>query len=180
MRNRCEVIIKYHVILWWYQSSFGIEYQRHVSWMRRRSTKIYSQSCSRIPFGYSFRICLETTVEHIARTAKCMKIPQSEILCCNTRNLMSGFVPSRLTSSWFRRFCAALSANGHNIIEIYSGQWFWAWTSKFREVKVSCLIIFSAMPFRWCAPTPQRVIHCVLALQSSVKERSAKWPLSAW
>ena len=56
---------------------------------------------------------------------------------------MSGVLSSSPRLNWFRLSWAALRANGHSIVVIYSYQYPWACTNRVRAVRVSCLIAFS-------------------------------------
>ncbi len=92
----------------------------------------------------------------------------------------SGVWPSELTWREFIRSAMAFIANGQKKESIICGQCLMPCNRRVHALRVSCLFLFSMMPFWWCASTPQKVISWPLSSISLWNPLSVKWPLSAW
>ena len=110
---------------------------------------------------------------------KVWKSPRSGtmLVCVKTS---SGDCPLLLNGKQFNTSCACPNAYGYSATMITLGQQEEAFSSILRALLLKSCILFSAMPFWWCALTPQKLIVYRFSLTSFMNKFLQNLPLSAW
>ncbi len=179
---RCEIIIKYNVVLWADMSSGWIVDKCNTSGMKRRVSKINTNFRSQFPFWqFNWTRIVKSTVKKVAWTEHCVIWFHWYIFNVNSIEFRLRCIAFCVNVKTVILSAAAFIANGQNIWSIICGHILMPCNNRTLATCVSCLFLFSTIPFWWCVPTLQNSIVWLRLLQVARKAGSGKlWRTTRW